>query len=155
MCPQGHLLPNWVCGEKWFWVWFSVTFVAHGAPEARRGFVIWCGMVWFIGLGFLSAFVAHEARRGVRDSGFVVENGPQPWPVFFIAPRRLAKARTMPPQLASAAKAASAATGNEVADFMALRRADSDGTLLGKWEALINLSWPDFRVRASEYFAKV
>ena len=37
------------------------------------------------GLRFSVAFVAHgvrEARRGVCDSGFVVENGPQPRPAL-------------------------------------------------------------------------
>ena len=69
-----------------------------------RGVVAWCGVVWCVcvrmlvcvvlcgvlvwlgGLVGWSAFVAHEARRGVCDSGFVVENGP---PALALAPNWL------------------------------------------------------------------
>ena len=76
---------DWVCGEKWFWILFDLFFCrvcGHEARMPRRGLAIRCGMVLDFGLvwGVLSAFVAREARRGVCDSGFVVENGPQPWP---------------------------------------------------------------------------
>ena len=64
-------------------VWgFSVVFVAHGARKARRGVCdsAWNGFGFWFGSGGLLAFVAGEARHGVWDSGFVVGNGPQPWP---------------------------------------------------------------------------
>ena len=56
-----RLVIGFVVGNGFDFVWwgFSVTFVAHGAREARRRV---CGRG-------LSAFVAREARRGVWDSG--------------------------------------------------------------------------------------
>ena len=81
---------DWVCGEKWFWILCLVwDFLSRlwrakcaGVREVRCGVWIRCGMVLDFGLvwGFCRLFVAREARREVCDSGFVLENGPQPWP---------------------------------------------------------------------------
>ena len=48
--------------------------------QSDVGLVAVNGLDFLVWLGVLLAFVAGEARRGVWDSGFVVGNGPQPWP---------------------------------------------------------------------------